>query len=104
MGISVQISLFISQVIIFFTDHKISLKHEKDLVANQVETMKNIKLVPVAIGTHVIIRELQKIANDGQDIIHFGEYEEPETVSKRIWHGTEMHSCISVGGDGMFFM
>ncbi|KAJ7393957.1 hypothetical protein OS493_003626 [Desmophyllum pertusum] len=78
------------KVIIFFTDHKTSLKHENYLVANQVEAMKGIKLVPVAIGTHVIIRELQKIANDGHDhdhdIIHFGEYEDPETVSKRIWH------------------
>ncbi|KAJ7393952.1 hypothetical protein OS493_003621 [Desmophyllum pertusum] len=78
------------KVILFFTDHKTNLKHEKDLVANQVEAMKDIKLVPVAIGTHVIIRELQKIANDGHDhdhdIIHFGECEKPETVSKRIWH------------------
>ncbi|XP_078356168.1 uncharacterized protein LOC144640972 isoform X2 [Oculina patagonica] len=79
----------LKKVIIIFTDHQTSLKHERTLVENQVNDMKGINLVPVAIGSHVNIRELEKIANNGHDIIHFGEFEKPETVSKRIWH--ELH-------------
>lgn len=81
------------QVIIFFTDHQTSPKHERNLVEKQVNAMKGIKLVPVAIGTHVNIRELTKIANSEHDIIHCGEFEKPETVSKRIWHGREITFC-----------
>lgn len=82
-------------MIVIFTDHQTSPKHERNLVESQVNDMKdiNINLVPVAIGTHVNIRELEKIANNGNDIIHFGEFEKPETVSKRIWHGTEITFC-----------
>ena len=85
-------------MIIFFTDHKTSLKHKRQLVEDKVKalTMKNIKLIPVAIGAHVNIRELKKITQDislqpDHAIIHFGECEKPETVSKRIWHGTEIY-------------
>ena len=78
------------QVIIFFTDHKTSLKHERFRVENEVKAMimKHIKLLPVAIGPHVNIRELETITDNKQEIIHFGEYEKPGTVSTRIWHGT----------------
>lgn len=76
------------QVIIFFTDHKTSLKHEKGAVDRQVEALKDdIKFLPVAIGRHVNIRELEKITDYKKEIIHFGEYENPDTVSTRIWHG-----------------
>ena len=80
------------QVIIFFTDHKISLQHERRLVEKQVKAMKlkDIKLLPVAIGRHVNIRELERIKDNNykQEIIHFGENDKPDTVAKRIWHGT----------------
>ena len=75
-------------MIIFFTDHKTSLKHERFLVDDQVKAMKDINLLPVAIGQHVNIRELETITDNKQEIIHFGEYERPDTVSARIWHGT----------------
>lgn len=81
------------QVIIFFTDHKTSLKHERSLAENQVKALKGIKLLPVAVGPHANIRELETITDNKLDIIHFGEYEKPQTVSKRIWHGTEMNFC-----------
>lgn len=77
------------QVIIFFTDHKTSSKHASDLVEAQVKAMKDIKLLPVAIGSHVNIRELEKITGYSQEIIHFSACEKPDTVSTRIWHGTE---------------
>lgn len=69
--------------------------------------MKDIKLLPVAIGTHVDIRELEKITNNKLDIIHFGESEKPETVCKRIWHGKEMKSCkpaMLYQWEGLFLM
>lgn len=47
-----------------------------------------IKLVPVGIGSHINIRELERINNDGRDVIHFGEYENPKNVGRKIMHGT----------------
>lgn len=75
------------QVIIFFTDHKTSLKRETELVESQVKELKGIKLVSVGIGPHIDIRELQKITSHGRDVIHVGECENPDTVTRRIWHG-----------------
>ena len=64
---------------------------QKDLVKDQVKKVKGmgIKLVPVGIGSHINIRELEriKINNDGRDVIHFGEYENPKNVGKKIMHG-----------------
>ena len=93
------------QVIIFFTDHKISLKQERGLVENQLKDMKDIKLLPVAIGPHVNIRELETITDNKQKIIHFGVYEKPETVSKRIWHGIAVTlTCDIYHWEGWFLM
>ena len=78
-------------MLIFFTDHKTCVRYEKDLVKDQVKEVKKIKgikLVPVGIGSHINIRELERINNDGRDIIHFGEYENPKNVGKKILHGT----------------
>ncbi|XP_078372504.1 uncharacterized protein LOC144656151 isoform X2 [Oculina patagonica] len=77
------------KVLIFFTDHKTCLKSQKDLVKEQVKKVKvdmGIKLVPVGIGSHINIRELERINNDGRDAIHFGEYENPKNVGKKIMH------------------
>lgn len=84
-------SYFFCQVLIFFTDHKTCLKSQKDLVKDQVKKVKvdmGIKLVPVGIGSHINIRELERINNDGRDVIHFGEYENPKNVGRKIMHGT----------------
>ena len=80
------------QVVVVLTDHKTCLRHEKELVKDQVAKIKEkgIKLVPVAIGPHINIRELERINNDGRKIMHFGEYTNPKNVGKKIWHGTRL--------------
>jgi len=74
---------------VLFTDHKICLRQDKELVKDQVNKIKEmgIKLVPVGIGPHINIRELERINNDGHEIMHFGEYADPRSVGKTIWHG-----------------
>jgi len=83
-------------VIIFFTDHKTSLKHERGLVEKEVKALKDVKLLPVAVGPHVNIRELETITDSKLDIIHVGQYEKPETVSTRIWHGTAASNNVNL--------
>ena len=77
------------QVLVLFTDHKICLRQDKELVKDQVTKIKEmgIKLVPVGIGPHINIRELERINNEGHEIMHFGEYADPRSVGKTVWHG-----------------
>ena len=46
-----------------------------------------IKIVPVGIGPHINIRELERIDREGSKVMHFGEYANPRGVAKKIWHG-----------------
>ena len=46
-----------------------------------------IKFVPVGIGPHINIRELERIDREGSKVMHFGEYANPREVAKKIWHG-----------------
>ena len=46
-----------------------------------------IKTVPVGIGPHINIRELERIDREGSKVMHFGEYANPREVAKKIWHG-----------------
>ncbi len=77
---------------IFFTDHKLCVKYEKGAVKSVkdevLKVTERMRMVPVGIGSHINIRELERINNDGRDIIHVGEYEYPENVGKKIMHGT----------------
>ena len=70
-------------------DHKICLRQDKELVKVQVDKIKEmgIKLVPVGFGPYINIRELERINNDGHEIMHFGEYADWRSVGKTIWHG-----------------
>ena len=46
-----------------------------------------IKIVPVGIGPHINIRELERIDREGSKVMHFGEYANPREAGKKIWHG-----------------
>ena len=51
--------------------------------------MSDVQLLPIAIGRHVNLKELQKI-NNGREVPMFGEYEDPEKVGTKIIQGTYM--------------
>lgn len=70
------------------TDHRTCARNEKEEVAEKVKEVKSlpIKMFPMAIGRHVNIRELQKI-NGGNEVVMFGEYEDPKKVGLKIIHG-----------------
>lgn len=74
---------------IILTDNRVCLRHEKDQLRKQVEEIKTlgVKIVPVAFGTHVNLRELEKIKSTGSDVIHSGEYEDHRKVGKKILFG-----------------
>ena len=46
-----------------------------------------VKIVPVGIGPHINIRELERIDREGSKVMHFGEYANPREAGKKIWHG-----------------
>ena len=46
-----------------------------------------IKIVPVGIGPHINIRELERIDREGSKVMHFGENANPREAGKKIWHG-----------------
>ena len=46
-----------------------------------------IKTVPVGIGPHINIRELERIDREGSKVMHFGENANPREAGKKIWHG-----------------
>ena len=68
------------------TDHRTCARNEKQKVKEKVGKLSGVKLLPVAIGRHVNLKELQKI-NDGQEVPMFGEYEDPEKVGTKIIQG-----------------
>ena len=46
-----------------------------------------VKIVPVGIGPHINICELERIDREGSKVMHFGEYANPREAGKKIWHG-----------------
>ena len=75
----------------FFTDHKICLKRQyKEFIEKRIQPIKEmgVKIVPVGIGSHIDIRELEKINSDGRKVMHFGEYANPKIVGKSVSYGT----------------
>lgn len=77
------------------TDHRTCERKEKEEVKKKVEELKRmpVKLLPIAIGRHVNLKELQKI-NDGCNVPMFGEYEDPEKIGTKIIHGMCTYSNI----------
>ena len=71
------------------TDHRTCARNEKQKVKEKVRKIKlsDVKLLPIAIGRHVNLKELQKI-NDGHEVPMFGEYEDPEKVGTKIIQGS----------------
>lgn len=80
----------------FLTDHKVCLRHEKEHVIEEIEKVKEkrFKIVPVGIGPHIDIRELERINSDGRKVKRFGEYANPEIVGKSILHGMLLFGII----------
>ncbi|CAH3032231.1 unnamed protein product, partial [Porites lobata] len=75
------------KVLVFFTDHKICLKRQyKEFIEKKIQPIKEmgVKIVPVGIGSHIDIRELEKINSDGRKVMHFGEYANPKIVGKSV--------------------
>lgn len=80
----------------FLTDHKVCLRHEKEQVEEEIKKVKEkgFKIVPVGIGPHIDIRELETINSDGRKVKRFGEYANPEIVGKNILHGMFLFGII----------
>ena len=76
------------------TDHKVCLRHEKEQVEEEIKKEKGFKIVPVGIGPHIDIRELETINSDGRKVKRFGEYANPEIVGKNILHGMFLFGII----------
>lgn len=77
--------LIFIQVLIILTDHRTCIWDENEQVMNETTNVKTnqIKVVTVAFGPHINIRELQDI-DDGPEVLHFGENESLRTVGKRL--------------------
>ena len=71
------------------TDHKICLREYRKRVKEEIKKVKEmgVKIVPVGIGPHINICELERIDREGSKVMHFGEYANPREVAKKIWHG-----------------
>jgi len=76
------------------TDHRTCARNEKQKVKEKVGKLSDVKLLPIAIGRHVNLKELQKI-NNGCEVPMFGEYEDPEKVGRKIIQGAYMLGSIS---------
>ena len=46
-----------------------------------------VQLVPVGVGEHVKLSELNKIASENVTALHYGEYESPRTLGTAIIQG-----------------
>ena len=71
------------------TDHRTCARNKKQKVKEKVDEIRGmaVKLLPIAIGKYVSLRELQKI-NNGREVPMFGEYEDHEKIGMKIIHGT----------------
>jgi len=61
----------------------------EDQVTKQLDDVKSkqvhVKVITVAFGPHANLRQLRDI-EDGDDVLHFGENENLETVGKGLLH------------------
>ena len=71
------------------TDHRTCARNKTQKVKEKVGKLSDVKLVPIGIGRHVNLKELQKI-NNGCEVPMFGEYEDPEKVGTKIIQGAFM--------------
>ena len=83
-----------------FTDHKVCLKQNKELVEKEIKKIKEmgIMILSVGIGSHIDIRELKKINSDEHKVMRFGEYTNKEIVGESISHGMLLFGIIKLGG------
>ena len=77
------------QALVLLTDQKICLRQDKKDVEEEVKKVKEmgVNILPVGMGPHIDIRELEGISREGHKIMHFGEYADPKTVGNSILHG-----------------
>ena len=81
------------QVIIYLTDHKTSVRRKMKKVKRRAKYLaekRKTKLLPVGIGPYIDIRELEEVTKENNkdlNVIHVGEYENPDTIRKIIWRG-----------------
>ena len=84
-----------------FTDHKVCLKQNKELVEKEIKKIKEIQgitILSVGIGSHIDIRELKEINSDERKVMRFGEYTNRKIVGKIISHGMLLFGLIQLGG------
>lgn len=77
------------QALVLLTDQKICLRQDKKDLEEEVKKVKEmgVNILPVGMGPHIDIRELEGINRDGHKIMHFGEYANPKTVGNSIFNG-----------------
>ena len=80
------------------TDHKVCERHKKEHVKEEIKKVeeRGFKIVPVGIGPHINVRELERINNDRSKVKRFGEYANPEIVGKSILHGMLLFGIIEL--------
>ena len=63
-------------------------KQQKQLapLLNEIKSM-GVRVVPVGIGEHPKLSELEEIASSNVSALRFGDYEAPRTIGKAIVHG-----------------
>ena len=77
------------QALVLLTDHKICPRYLMEHVEEEVNKVKQMGVIilPVGMGPHIDIWELERINGDGHKIMHFGEYANPKTVGNSIFNG-----------------
>ncbi|KAJ7390563.1 hypothetical protein OS493_024601 [Desmophyllum pertusum] len=76
------------KVLIVLTDHRTCTRNKKEKVKERVEEIRKLpvdKLLPIAIGRHVSIRELQDLQHKIK-VPMFGEYEDAKKIATKILH------------------
>ena len=73
-----------------FTNDKLSMvvARDKDLnsLVNEIKDL-GVQIIPVGIGEHAKLSDLEQIASKSIPALHFGEYEAPKTLGVAIVQG-----------------
>lgn len=95
--------ILFQQVLIVLTDHRTCTRNKKEKVKERVEEIRKLpvdKLLPIAIGRHINIRELQDLQHRIK-VPMFGEYEDAKKIATKILHGAynmQVH-CIIIASN-----
>ena len=91
---------FYLQVLVVFVNDTLNMVGARDKpLTPLLDELKElgVQLVPVGVGEHAKLSELNKIASEDVTALHYGEYESPRTLGTAIIQGKwccKMGSCL----------